>query len=304
MQLELHMLDCRYERLRVRNRAVERRLVGDIDEDGLKSPLVVVRADGGCHPYIVIDGYKRLRALRKAGQDIVECTIWDMTEVDALVHLHHLQRSRERSPLEDGLLVAMLVEEEGMSVTRAGRLLNRTASWASRRLGLVKELPDWLSRRVQDGELSCYVVTKYLLPLARANAEHAELLADHLSVMKLSSRQVAELYRVWKEADAEGRELLVRRPESALTASRLACNIPESPQIRGVLQQLEKASFLAWRASRELAVYPQLDRTAAQSAERLCERLRAALQSLDHQLRRDTYEAHRPGETSPHSSTA
>ena len=61
MELELHQLELRYERLRKRATATERALLGSLAEHGQQLPIVVVGADTR---FIVIDGYKRVRAIR------------------------------------------------------------------------------------------------------------------------------------------------------------------------------------------------------------------------------------------------
>src|SRR5437588_700183 len=60
MDLELHQLELRYEELRKRNPRQERRLVASLSEGGQQMPIVVVAVGG--HRFVVIDGYKRVRA--------------------------------------------------------------------------------------------------------------------------------------------------------------------------------------------------------------------------------------------------
>src|SRR5215471_6058087 len=61
MQLEFHQLDRRWEHLRVRHPARQRRLLASLAEVGQQTPIVVVvAAEGQTDRYLVIDGYKRL----------------------------------------------------------------------------------------------------------------------------------------------------------------------------------------------------------------------------------------------------
>ena len=46
MQLEFHQLDRRWERLRARNPARQRRLMASLAESGQQTPIVVVEAEG------------------------------------------------------------------------------------------------------------------------------------------------------------------------------------------------------------------------------------------------------------------
>jgi ParB-like chromosome segregation protein Spo0J len=72
MQLEFHQLDRRWEHLRVRHAARQRRLLASLAESGQQTPIVVVAAEGQADRYVVIDGYKRIVALEQLGRDTVE----------------------------------------------------------------------------------------------------------------------------------------------------------------------------------------------------------------------------------------
>jgi hypothetical protein len=60
MQLEFHQLECRWEHLRVRHPARQRRLLASLADCGQQAPIVVVAAESQPDRYMVIDGYKRI----------------------------------------------------------------------------------------------------------------------------------------------------------------------------------------------------------------------------------------------------
>jgi hypothetical protein len=62
MQLEFHQLDRRWEHLRVRHPARQRRLLASLAESGQQTPIVAVVAEGSADRHVVIDGYKRIAA--------------------------------------------------------------------------------------------------------------------------------------------------------------------------------------------------------------------------------------------------
>ena len=83
VELALDSLELRYECLRARRPLMEKRLVASMGETGQQSPVIVVPvADGN---YLVIDGHKRVRALRKLNSDVVKATVWEMPAAEALV---------------------------------------------------------------------------------------------------------------------------------------------------------------------------------------------------------------------------
>ena len=85
MQLEFHQLDRRWEHLRVRHAARQRRLLASLAEAGQQTPIVVVAAEDQADRYVVIDGYKRIVALEQLGRDTVEALVWPLSEAEALV---------------------------------------------------------------------------------------------------------------------------------------------------------------------------------------------------------------------------
>jgi uncharacterized ParB-like nuclease family protein len=67
--LEFHQLDRRWEHLRVRHPARQRRLLASLVDSGQQTPIVVVAAEDQADRYVVIDGYKRIAALQQLGRD-------------------------------------------------------------------------------------------------------------------------------------------------------------------------------------------------------------------------------------------
>ena len=254
MQIDLHLLDRKYESLRVRNQKEESRLVALLAEQGEVSPVVVVESPESVGRYVVIDGHKRIRAAERVRHDVVEAVVWDHSEVEALVMMHQLQRPRERSSLEDAYLVQALVAEHGLQQIEVARRLGRSQSWVSRRLGLVKELPAWLQESVRKGELQCHAAMKYFLPMARANRDDAERLANNIAGLGLSTRQIADLYTAWMEGGDQARELVVGQPQTALRVRQEAREIqyPDESNAGLLLQDIEKVASISQRARRLL----------------------------------------------------
>jgi ParB-like chromosome segregation protein Spo0J len=66
VELELHQLELRYEGIRKRAPVAERQLVGSLAEIGQQLPIIVV---GEAERFILIDGYKRVRALKRLAHE-------------------------------------------------------------------------------------------------------------------------------------------------------------------------------------------------------------------------------------------
>ena len=108
MQLEFHQLERRWEHLRVRHAARQRRLLASLAEVGQQTPIVVVAAEGQAERYVVIDGYKRIAALEQLGRDTVEAVVWPMSEAAAVLLDRSLRLSEHETALEVGWLLAEL----------------------------------------------------------------------------------------------------------------------------------------------------------------------------------------------------
>ncbi len=210
MQIELHQLELRHSALRAAAPARQRKLLAQLCEVGQQVPVVVVAA-ATTGRYVLIDGYVRVAVLRKLGHDTVEATVWSMGEAEALIARFHLE-GRARSMLEDAWLLEHLSKDEGLSLDELARRLCRTKSWVSRRLGLRKVLTAEMRAKVASGQIPPQAAMKYLLPLARANGEHARQLVAALGRHRLSVRQLGRLYAAYRAADGVGRARLCSSP--------------------------------------------------------------------------------------------
>ena len=141
MKLEFHQLDRRYEHLRVRNPERQRRLLASLAASGQQTPIVVVAKSEKPDRYQVIDGYKRLAALEQLGRDTVEAVVWEMSEADALVLDRSMRFSEQETALEQGWLLAELERRFGYSLEDLARRFDRSVSWVSRSVSLVRKRP-------------------------------------------------------------------------------------------------------------------------------------------------------------------
>jgi len=112
MQLEFHQPERRWEHLRVRHAARQRRLLASLAESGQQTPIVVVAAEGQADRYVVIDGYKRIAALEQLGRDTVEAVVWPMSEAAAVVLDRSLRLSEHETALHSTIITTNLVYDE------------------------------------------------------------------------------------------------------------------------------------------------------------------------------------------------
>jgi ParB-like chromosome segregation protein Spo0J len=279
VDLEVHQLDLRYQGLRRRSARKERAVLASLAEIGQQTPVVVVTTQDEQRP-VLLDGYKRVRALKQLRTDCVVATNWTLPEPDALL-LERLMRAAEvDSALEQGWLLRELCEGFGLSLTELSRRFDKTPSWVSRRLALVRELPESIQERVRSGELQAHAAMKHMVPLARANRAQAEALAEICGARQLSTREVGVLCSAFRSGTAATRALILQSPDIVLRAQEQAGRPkePMAPQER-LLDDFGALMGIARRVTRllrdggwPLAASEELER-AAQSARAETERL-------------------------------
>jgi len=275
MDLELHLLDLRYEALRKRSAKRERQVLCSLSEVGQQLPIVVV-GGGEQQRWIVIDGYKRVRALRRLKHDTVRATAWEVQEVEALL-LDRMMRSGDgEGALEQGWLLLELEHRFGLTPEELSRRFDKSPSWVSRRLGLVRELPRAIQDRVRGGQIGAHVATKYLLPLARAKREAAERLTEAIAPLRLSTRQVGQLYGGWQNGDDRTRELIETQPEVYLKTLQAAEQEEPRPSEQ-LLSELGALGGIARRILRRLqrGLWRRLGREEQAEATRCAAQARA-----------------------------
>lgn len=217
VDLELHQIELRYEKLRRKNARRERLLVASLAEKGQQLPVVVVKGRDS-NSYVLLDGYKRVRALRSLRHDTVDATLWDLAELEALLLERLMRTSESDGALEQGWLLEELNERFALSHEELARRFDKSQSWVSRRLALVRALPREVQQRVQSGALGAHAAMKYLVPMARAKRADCVRLVAALGQMCPSTREVAALYSAWACGDAQTRELVVTQPAIVLRA--------------------------------------------------------------------------------------
>jgi len=281
LQLEFHQLDERYSALRVSDRQAEYRLLADLDVNGQQSPVLVVAAGEG--RFVLIDGYRRVAALRRLKQDTVRALLLPMDEADALLYKHRSDHQRQRPALEDAWLLRELVDRHGVSREDVAKRLQRSRSWVCRRLALIKVLPEPVQSSVREGTLCAHGAMKYLVPLARANKEACVTLVANLKGERVSVRQLATLYVTWRGANAEQRRRLVSEPLLFLkVAGAAGQQEPHDARARGadIVNDVEAIGAICRRACHRLRQGTQGQRMATRRFERVWQETCLAFEAL------------------------
>ena len=237
LDLDLHRLELRFAGARlIEPRAVER-IARSIECGGQVVPCIAVadppvKPGTGDERLVLIDGYRRVAALRRLGRDTasVECWLCDLAE--ALLGLLARAQNRPLLPIEEALLIRELTQGLGLPQNEVGRRCGRDGSWVTRRLQLLSALPDTALDAVRAGRLSSWAATRVIAPLARANAGHADRLLMALSEAPLSTRELRRWFEHYEQASRTSRERLVSHPHLFLQALRETAEQDSSEGLR------------------------------------------------------------------------
>jgi len=190
--------------------------------------------------------------------------------------------------LEQGWLLHELAVRFELSLEDLGRRFARSASWVSRRLALVGELPETIQARVQRGELPAHAAMKHLVPLARANPEACERLVAAIAGKGLTNREVGQLYAAWRDGLPAIRERVLTAPLLFLKARQAVGAVPDD-EGRLLMDDLDMLAAVARRARRRLrhGVFRQLLPPERQEVHRLGVAAREEMARLAERLREE-----------------
>jgi ParB family chromosome partitioning protein len=285
MQLEFHQLDRRWEHLRVRHAARQRRLLASLAEAGQQTPIVVVAAEGQADRYVVIDGYKRIVALEQLGRDTVEVVVWPMSEAAAVLLDRSLRLSEHETALEVGWLLAELERRFDYGLDELARRFDRSVSWVSRRLALAEVLPEAIQQQVREGKILAQVAMKFLVPVARQSLEDCQRMAAIFAEHHCDTRQAGQLYAAWRKGSSAVRKRILDDPELFFKTQRQAQEKAAGTGAE-LLRDLEMVVAIVNRAQRRLAgaAATELDDQQCKAARHQLERIQKQLHRIDEEI--------------------
>jgi ParB family transcriptional regulator, chromosome partitioning protein len=225
LEVDLHLLDQRFADARlVDPRAVER-LALSIARDGQLVPCIAVGAsplEGAsateCERLVLIDGYRRVAALRRLGRDRASVECWHCDLAEGLLGVLARGRNRSFAAIEEALLLRELTQGFGLSQREVARRCGRDDSWVNRRLQLISALPEGALAAVRSGRLSAWAATRVIGVLARASTAHAERMLAALAEAPLSTRELRQWFDHYQKARRAVRERMVANPHLFMQA--------------------------------------------------------------------------------------
>jgi ParB-like chromosome segregation protein Spo0J len=208
--------------------AVER-LARSIERDGQIVPLIVV-GEGACgsagegdERLVLVDGYRRVAALRRLGRDRASVERWACDLAEAVLGVLAHAQSRSFAAIEEALLLRELTQGLGVSQREVARRCGRDGSWVNRRLHLLSGLTEAAIAAVREGRLSSWAAARVIAPLARANSAHADRLLRAHSDARLTTRELKQWFAHYQKVRRSVRERMLDHPRLFLKALNGEC---------------------------------------------------------------------------------
>ena len=223
--IELTHIELRYSHTRIHHPGNISSLANSIESCGQISPVITLKQ--GDSTFVLLDGYLRVAALKRCRKDTVLAQVWqDFKESEALVMVIAKNQGRRWEIVEQACLIRELQDRHKLSQEKIASMPGRNKSWVSRRLSLVSTLPEQILKWVLSGHISTWAATRVLVPLARANTEHANALAENLIKEHISTRDLMTFFKHYQKANRSNRELMVKHPVMFIKA--LQCKEEEN----------------------------------------------------------------------------
>ena len=209
-EIEISLLDLRYESYRIKNPVAEGRLLSSIAEEGIGQALEGVNAG---ESRVLLNGFKRYRCARRLG---IHTVPWLSLGEDEVIGIMNLLRSSSHRQslhiLEEAAFVDELNKARQMSVAGIAAELSRSKAWVSMRPGLFSEMSPAVTRELFRGRFPVYSYMYTLRRFMRMNGvtrEQIEEFVAALSGKKLSVREIEQLaHGFFRGSESFRREIL------------------------------------------------------------------------------------------------
>jgi len=238
-----HLLDLKWEeigehygRYRLHVPEAERAMARSLERYGQLSPVVVCRRQDR---YELIDGFKRLGAVRGLGQiPRLSARLMEADERQAKAAIYGLNRAGGRTrELEEAWIIQALVREDGLSQVEVAELLGRHKSWVCRRLALIERLGPKAKDELRVGLLTP-TSARQIVRLPQGN--QTEVL-EAIRREALSSAELGGVVDLWLRcSERRQQEYLLAHPREALSQAKGVLPAVRDPRLSEAGNQVWK----------------------------------------------------------------
>jgi ParB-like chromosome segregation protein Spo0J len=217
LDLRMEQIGEQYGRYRLAVPEAERAMARSMERYGQISPVVVCERTGR---YELIDGFKRLSALRLGNVEISELTarVMEADERGAKAAIYGLNRAGGRTrELEEAWIVQALVREDGLSQVEVAELLGRHKSWVCRRLALIERLGVEARDELRVGLLTP-TAARQIVRLPEGNQKEVLAVIQREGLSRAELEGVVDL--LLESPRRSHQEYILQQPREALSQSK------------------------------------------------------------------------------------
>jgi len=241
MALPLSSIDDSYSCYRLIYPKAEKLMFESIERYGQLTPVVVTIPREG--RYLLIDGFKRLRASLKLELPALQVTVLpggDRALKAAMLHLN--RNTHSMTLMEEAIIVRALYQEHSLTQVAIGTLLGVHKSWVCRRLAIVERLNEEVLEQVRLGLIGPTIIRELgKLPHGNQSATLAAI-RKH----KMTCRETAQMVTLLMQSLSSEIDKILYFPESILSQRE-----PDRPHLNKRLQQvLKELSFIDKRCTK------------------------------------------------------
>jgi hypothetical protein len=190
--IEISTIDLRYEGYRMQNKGREKALLCSIMENGIREALEGVDTEQG---RILLDGFKRYRCAKKINLGIVPYRSIGNDEAEGIIRLMRTSNNKSLSILEQARLIEDLRSVHNMGVMEIAQDLDRSKSWVSMRIGLIREISECVMEKMFKGAFPVYSYMYTLRQFIRMNCVKDDIdeFVESVAGRNLSIRAIERL---------------------------------------------------------------------------------------------------------------
>ena len=227
--IEPHLLDLHFSHVRLHSNNALSQLMTSIEHHGQLVAVTVVPTEQ--QRFVLIDGYMRLKAIQRIGQDTIKAEVWKTQASQASLSLFASQQSTKLEVIEEAMLLREIKTRFSLTQAKIADKIGRSASWISYRLNLINDLSDDILNAIYEGKLSTWAASRIFVPFARANAQHAEQFLKYLIKNYHSTREQQQFFEHYQTSNHQVRNKMIADPALFFTSQKVIAQDKQAKQL-------------------------------------------------------------------------
>lgn len=247
--LPLHHIGETLGRFRLVDPKAQARLAASIKTYGQLAPAIALASDSP--PFELVDGFKRLRALRAIGSSrMLRVIRLEFSSRAAKVAVLEINRAACRvSDFEESLVLQSLSRDDALTQVEIAALFNRDQSWVSRKIAIAELLCDEAKELIQLGLLGTASGREIMRMPRGIQPRLLEVVQKHA----MTSREVARLVAILLSTPQPSWDQTLRFPTDVLAPRVKPAKIADTTSPSALAERLLRLASHCQTIKRDLS---------------------------------------------------